>query len=151
MRISVIKEWSTRLEARRYRLSTLLRWGWWVPACSRGTLNKSSTRPVRAITSPGVDGVVHQALDGAHGLGGQGLLGADGVVHDDAVHAGVEKTRDHRGGDHEQDRVGDDQLVLQFEIVSIMMQQPCKWVLHESIFSLYSDGDRPTIFRKVLL
>ena len=100
---------------------------------------------------PGVDGVVHQALDGAHGLGGQGLLGADGVVHDDAVHAGVEKTRDHRGGDHEQDRVGDDQLVLQFEIVSIMMQQPCKWVLHESIFSLYSDGDRPTIFRKVLL
>ena len=40
------------MEARRYRLSTLLRWGWWVPACSRGTLNKSSTRPVRAITSP---------------------------------------------------------------------------------------------------
>ena len=35
--------------------------------------------------------------------------------------------------------------------VGKMCIRDSKWVLHESIFSLYSDGDRPTIFRKVLL
>ena len=82
---------------------------------------------------------------------GQSLFRADGIIDDNGVQPGIEKAGDHGGGEQQKDAVGNQQLSFQPQIVGVFVKEALKEIFHESIFSLYSEGDSPTAFLKALL